>query len=148
MAFANIRTAAGTVVSASTTAPATEDGTGYAALTWTAVGEVTDAGNIGGQWGEATHTPLSSRIVQALKTTFDAGTQDLQVAIDKDDTGQELLRTAFMSDNLISVKIALPTGEAVYYRALVMSNPINIGSADGIVSSTISLRINSYPVVV
>ncbi len=148
MAIENIKTAAGATISISATLPATKDKAGFEAVTGlVALGEVTDLGEVGGSFGEATHVPLDSRLVQRLKTSFDAGTVAAAIAIDKADAGQILARTKLMTDDNVTVKITLPTGHVIWFIGLVMSFPINIGSVDNIISSTLNLAINSEPLV-
>ena len=148
MAIENIQTSAGVTIAVSTTLPATDDAAGYGALTFTNVGEITDGGEIGGTYGEVTHTPLDTRLVQALKTSFDAGSQTLALAVYMADGGQTILLNKLHSDDLIAVAVTLKDGTKIYYKALVMSFPINIGSVDTIVNTSVGLRINSYPVIV
>jgi hypothetical protein len=147
MGIENIQTAAGAKVSISATLPATMDSTGFDALTYTLIGEVTDAGEVGGTYGEVTHVPLDSRLVQRLKTSFDAGMQTLQLAVDPDDAGQGIALTALHSDDMVAIEVELADGTLIQFIALVMSFPINIGSVDTIVNTSISLAINSYPLV-
>ena len=42
-----VQTSAGTTIAISAVLPATDDAAGYAALTWAAIGEVTDLGEFG-----------------------------------------------------------------------------------------------------
>jgi hypothetical protein len=148
MAIENIQTAAGTTFKVSASLPATVDAAGFGALTYTLVGEVTDAGEVGGSYGEATHTPLDSRLVQRLKTSFDAGTQTVQLAVSDSDAGQGILLTALHSDDNIAVEITLPDDTKIYYIGLVTSFPYNIGSVDTIVNTSVTMAINSKPLVV
>lgn len=150
MPIENIQTAAGATFAVSAALPATLDEAGFtdAGMTYTTVGEVTDAGEVGGSYGEATHTPLDSRLVQRLKTSFDAGTQTLQMAVSSADAGQGIILDALHSDANIAVKITLQDGTTVYYIGLVTSFPYNIGSVDTIVNTSVTMSINSQPIVV
>jgi len=147
MAIENIQTSAGTVISICASLPTAQTEVAYGLLTFTAIGEITDGGEVGGTYGEATHTPLSSRLVQGLKTSFDAGTQTLQLAVDTADAGQALALTALHDDSDYAFKIVMQDGSIIYYQGKVMSFPINIGSVETIVNTSISVRINSYPIV-
>jgi hypothetical protein len=56
-----VRSSAGSTLSMSAGIPATFNVAGYTALTWTAVGEVTDLGEFGREFNLITHNPLGSR---------------------------------------------------------------------------------------
>lgn len=151
MGIENVQTSAGAVIAISASTPATldDDATGgFPSLTYTTIGEVTDGGTIGGTYGEATHVPLDTRLVQSLKTSFDAGNQTLQLAVYPDDAGQTIALDNLHVDAAVSISVTLQDGSVIYYLAQVRSFPINIGTVDTIVNTSIELRINSYPVFV
>ena len=61
MATDSVQTSAGTVVSVSAGLPATFDAAGFAALTYTQVGKVDNAGNLGASIAPVTFTPIEDR---------------------------------------------------------------------------------------
>lgn len=140
-------TSAGTTVSISATLPASLTKTAYAALTWTLIGEITDAGEIGRVYNEVTHQPLATRGIQKRKGSFNDGTMTLQMAYAPGDAGQVLIETALADDNAYSIKIALQNGSVVYAKARVMSAPVGIGNVDSITSQTVQLSIESGSIV-
>lgn len=137
-------TSAGTTIAISASVPATFDVAGYEVLPMTLIGEVT---NIDGQLGRIynliTHTPLATRGVQKFKGSFNEGSLTLQLAIDRDDAGQDLARAALVSDALYAFKIVEPTGDFVYFQAMVMSFPFTPGSTESIRTGTITLEITT-----
>ena len=69
-----VRTSAGTTLKVSASAPATFDKAGYSALTFTAVGEITDLGEFGREYALVTHNPVGTRGTQKFKGSFNEGT--------------------------------------------------------------------------
>jgi hypothetical protein len=136
-------TSAGTTLAISAALPASVTPTAYAALSYTTIGEITDAGEIGRTYNEVTHSPIGTRGTVKLKGSYTDGTQTLQVAYAPGDAGQVLLETALDDDAFYSFKMTLQDGTVKYYQALVMSAPVNVGGVDSVTSSTISLSIKS-----
>ena len=60
-------TVAGTVVSISAGLPATYDSTGFTALTFTAIGEITDVGTFGKDYTLVSHNPVGDRKTYKFK---------------------------------------------------------------------------------
>jgi hypothetical protein len=54
-----IQTSAGSTFAIATALPGTFDATGYNALTWQLVGEVTDIGEFGKEYNLVSHTPVA-----------------------------------------------------------------------------------------
>jgi len=100
-----IATSAGTTFKISAGTPATFDGTGYAALTYTAVGEITDLGEFGREYALVTHQPVGSRGTRKFKGSFNEGTITLSLGLDTDDAGQILCKSASLSDNDYSLVV-------------------------------------------
>jgi hypothetical protein len=139
----SVNTAAGTKYYVSANAPATYDGTGYAALTWTQVGEITSIGEYGREYTEVTHQPLASRAQQKLKGGYQEGTMPLGLALDTDDAGQIIMRAAVNSDTAISHKIVHQNGDVDYFRGLVYSFKKNPGELNNVVSATTNIGITT-----
>lgn len=138
-----VRTSAGTTIAVSASTPATFDGTGYAALSWTAVGEVINLGEFGREYTVITHNPVGSRGTVKKKGSFNEGQISLQVGLDTDDAGQILLKAAAASDNDYSFRITTQNGDKYYFQAQVSSFKVGIGGVDDITSATINLEITS-----
>lgn len=137
-------TAAGTTIAISAALPATEDVTGYAALTYTTIGGVEQLGAIGANTAKVEFQPLSGP-KQKHKGSTDYGSLQPTLAHDKTDAGQILLRTATEPDNnaLYSFKVIYPTGDKRYFQARGFSYPENVGNADSIITANPTLEINS-----
>lgn len=136
-------TAAGTTIAISAGLPAAVTATGYAALTYTLIGEITDPGSLGRTYAVVTHSPLAERGVVKLKGSYNDGTMTLQAAYAPGDAGQILVNTAVDDDEYYSFKITFQDGEIKYCQAIVMSAPVTIGSVDSIVTVSMGLEVKS-----
>lgn len=138
-----VRTSAGTTIGLSASAPATFNATGYDALTFTSIGEVTDLGEFGREYALVTHNPLGSRGTVKKKGSFNEGTMTLQLGLDTDDAGQVLAKTASLADADYSFKVTTQNGDIYYFQAQVMSFKVGVGSVDQITSATITLELTT-----
>lgn len=111
----------GGFVSVSAPAPATFDATGYAALTWTEVGEVTEIPEHGPEHSEVTHTPLKTGIVDKYHGELNYGSISLPMALDVADAGQTILRSALASKDAISFRLTYSDGSVEYTTGKVFS---------------------------
>ena len=136
-------TSAGTKLFISASAPATYNSTGFAALTWTEIGEVSEMGEFGRQYNLVTFNTLGDRRTVKRKGSYNDGTIACQMARVPDDAGQTILTTAVNSDNSYSIKIKLQDGTVFYTTAQVMSYTTNIGNVDQITSATVNLEIDN-----
>jgi hypothetical protein len=138
-----IQSAAGASIGISATAPTTFNAAGYGALTVTTIGEVTDLGEFGREYNLITHNPIDTRATKKLKGSYNEGQISLTVALDPDDAGQTLAKTASQSDADYYFVVTLQSGDAFGFPAKVMSFKRSVGSVDNVVSATISLEITS-----
>lgn len=137
-----VQTVATTAVSISATKPTTFDAAGYAAIvSWSVIGEITDGGSHGKTYAEVTHSPIATRTVQKFKGSINIGTKTLQLAIDEDDAGQILAKTALNSDSDYSFKVTYQDGAIDYFQAKVMSFEKATGTVDSVVSATVTLAL-------
>ena len=136
-------TSAGTKLFISSAAPATYNQTGFAALVWTEIGEVSEMGEFGRQYNLVTFNKLGDRRTVKRKGSYNDGTIACQMARVPDDAGQTILTTAVNSDNSYSIKIKLQDGTVFYTTAQVMSYTTNIGNVDQITSATVNLEIDN-----
>lgn len=136
-------TSAGASISMTASEPATNDAAGYAALTFTPIGEVTEIPEFGREYNEVTHIPLATRATVKRKGSFNDGTYTITGGRDVDDAGQTLLAAALASDADHYVKVETQQGEIFYMAVQVMSYKTNIGNADQIVNFSAVLSINS-----
>lgn len=138
-----IQSVAGTEISISAALPATYNAVGYAALTFSKIGEITDGGTHGRTYAEITHQPIDTRATQKLKGSFNEGTKTLQLAIDPADPGQVILRAAVLSDAPYAFKVEYQDGSIDYFPALALSFEKAVGSVDAILAATVNLSLTS-----
>jgi len=142
-----VNTAAGTVLAVSASAPATEDASGYAALTYTEVSNVSNLGDIGASFNKVEFQPLNGPKLK-LKGSRDEGMINPTIALDDGDAGQAILQTASddSENTYVSVKITLPGGAIRYFQGPVFGMPESIGTADDIVTAAPTIEANT-PVI-
>lgn len=133
----------GTVISVSTSAPATYDQAGYEALTYTKVGEITDPGEHGPTLTITDHTPIDTGITQKLPGTISLGEKTLQLGMDKTDAGQAILRAALSARQRLSVEVAYPGGDIDYFPAYVTSFTTTGGDGNAVRGGTVTLALTT-----
>jgi hypothetical protein len=138
-----VRTSAGTTLKVSSAAPATFNSTGYAALTFTAVGEITDLGEFGREYALVTHNPVGTRGTQKFKGSFNEGTMNLSLGLDTDDAGQVLMKAASLADSAYSFEVVTQNGDKYYFQAMVMSFKVGVGSVDSITTASCTLELTT-----
>ena len=136
----------GTVMRVSATLPATYDASGYAALSPSAVGEITGIPEFGGQAATVEHTPLADGIVQKFHGAINYGSLSVPLALDIADAGQVILAAAFASRNRIAFEIETPDGAFMYFSGKVMSQVKRSASTTGVISGTVMVEIET-PVI-
>jgi hypothetical protein len=140
-------TAAGTALAISAGVPATQDAAGYAALTYTEIGQIDKIGAIGASYAKVEFQPLKGP-KQKHKGSVDYGTLQPTVAHDDADAGQTLLRASAVSNNLYAFKVTLPDGSIRYFQGRTFGYPETIDGADSIVTAAPSVEINTVVVKV
>ncbi len=137
-------TSAGTTLHISAALPATEDITGYSALTYTKVGGIESLGPIGPATSVVNFQPLDGPM-EKHKGSTNYGSLNPPIAHDKEDAGQTLLRTACQPSNnaLYSAKVILSSGDKRYFQFRGFGYPENVGNADSILMANPTLEINS-----
>lgn len=139
----SVFTSAGTTIGIVAGAPATYDATGYTALTFVPIGEVTDLGEFGREYALVTHNPVANRGTVKKKGSFNEGSITLQLGLDTDDAGQILAKTASNSDADYSFAVTTQNGDKYFFRAQVMSFKVSVGGVDTITNATIMLEITT-----
>lgn len=143
MATSNAFTSAGTDISICANAPATYNATGFAALTWTSIGEVTELGEFGRVYNIVKLNLLKDRRTVKRKGSYDDGTVAAQMARVPDDAGQAILVAAVNSDSSYSIKVTLQDGTKFYFSAQISSYTTNVGNVDQITSATVNFEIDN-----
>lgn len=134
----------GTTLAVSAAAPATYDATGYAALTFTAVGGVSSVGEFGASFEQVTHIDLDDGETQKDYGAKNAGDPAVVYRIIPSDAGQAILATA--EDNLakISVKVTRPNGLIQYAQAIVQGSPMSEAAGSNTQVVTVTLGCERY----
>jgi len=134
-------TSAGTTIGVVADAPATYDSTGFEALTFALIGEVTDLGEFGREYSLVTHNPLGDRQTVKRKGSFNDGSISMTVARVPGDAGQTVLQEALDSDENYSFNVTLQDGTELYFSAQVMSYTANVGTVDQITTASVTIEI-------
>jgi len=136
----SVQTLVETTISVSASLPATFDATGYAALTFSAIGQVTDWTPGGQVYNVVTSNPIAQRSTDKYKGTFNNGADSITVNRDDDDAGQVIIQAALTSDADQSFEVTYQDGTIDYFTGKVVSFDTVAGGADSIVQKTISLE--------
>lgn len=136
-------TAAGTALAISVASPATLDATGYAALTYTEVGNIEKIGAIGATYNKVEFTPLKGP-KKKFKGSRDNGSLQPSLAHDDEDAGQTILRAAAANlTDLYSFKVTYPDGAIRYFRGRVFSDAETVDGADSVIMATPTVEIDT-----
>lgn len=138
-----VRTSAGSTLHVSASNPATYNVAGYEALSFTAVGEITDLGEFGREYALVTHNPVGNRGTVKKKGSFNEGVMNMSLGLDTDDAGQIILKAASLSDNDYSFKVTTQNGDIYYFQAQVMNFKVGVGSVDTITAATVALELTT-----
>lgn len=146
-----IRSGAGTVVAISSSLPATYDESGFSALTYTTVGEVTGLPEHGAEYTLITHLPLATRVVNKRKGSVNYGSFTIPMALDDFDGGQTIAESHASGANVdasASFKVTYNGGGVEYFTAQVMSFMRAAVDADSILAASMAIEIDSATVIV
>lgn len=138
-----VQTSAGSTLKISAGVPATFNVAGYAALTYTAIGEITDLGEFGRDYTLVTHNPIGTRGTRKFKGSYNEGSMALQVGLDTDDAGQILAKTASESDADYAFELTVQNGSIYYFQAKVMTFKVGVGDVNKITSAAITLELST-----
>jgi len=138
-----VRTSATTTLKISAGVPATFDSTGYGALSYTQVGEITNFGDLGREYQLTTHNPVDKRSTVKLKGSFNEGSLDLQLGLDIADAGQILCKAAALSDSPYAFKITTADAHIYYFQGVVMGWKVGVKGVNDVTSATAKVEITS-----
>lgn len=143
MAASQVFTSAGTTIAVSATAPATYDQSGFAALTFTDIGEISDAGEFGREYNLVTFNPLADRRTVKRKGSYNDGSMAMTLGRVPSDAGQAILIAGLDSDDSYSFEVTLQDGTVQYFSGQIMSYTTNVGSVDQITTASVTLEIDN-----
>lgn len=139
-----IQTSAGSTISIATGVPGTYDATGFNAMTWLVIGEVTDIGEFGKEFNLVTHSPVGTRGVKKLKGSFNNGSIQLQMARDSAaGSNQAALKAALGSDASYSFKVTLQDATKMMFTGKVMSYKAQVGGVDQVTGASTTVEIDN-----
>ena len=144
--MSDVFTTAGTAYAISAAEPATYNDTGFAALTWTEVAEVTDMGEYGASFEVVSHNPLATRRTVKRKGTVNDGALSLQLGRTPADAGQAILIAGVDGagiDTVHSHRVTLQDGTIQYFTGQIYSYTTNVGSANQIVSAAATIELDN-----
>ena len=136
-------TGAGTSLSISAGTPASQLAAGYAALTFTEIGNIERLGSFGATTDVITFQPLKGP-VQKHKGPTNYGSLQPSAAHDDADAGQTLLRTA--ADNataLYAFKVVYPDGAIRYFQGRVFGYPESVDGSTSMVMANPTVEIST-----
>ena len=135
-------TSAGTTIGISAGVPASQNDTGYSALTYTTVGGVESLPAFGADTQVTSYQPLNGP-VEKHKGSTNYGSITLPMAYDKADAGQNLVRAAAAPSNnaLYAFVVTFPNGDKRYYQGRVFGAPDTVGGANNVIMSNAKIEI-------
>ena len=135
-----VYSSAGSAIAISAALPATYDQAGYEALTFSAIGEITNLGAFGKTYNQLSHNPLAERNTQYRKGGYEYPEMPLEMAWDEEDAGQDIVRAALDSDNSYAFEITHQNGTVIYFTAQVFSYVTNIGTNQDVTTASSTVR--------
>jgi hypothetical protein len=141
--MSNVRTSAGTTIAVSASAPASYNLSGFVALTFSLIGEITNVGDFGKRFNKVEHKPIGPRRIVKRKGMYDNGALPLEIGRDYEDEGQVLLKAACETDDSYSYEVTLQCGSKYYFSAQAMDYILRVGEADNITGISCNLEIDN-----
>jgi hypothetical protein len=137
-------------ISSAAVADTVDDLTGYEALTFTEIKEIEDLGELGDVATEVTGTTIGDGRVRKAKGARNAGTMAViafHVALEPGQVAA-IAAEATKDDYAFKLEIAdkpSPTGTGTiqYFRGMVMSKALRLGTNDNIIRRVLNIAVNS-----
>lgn len=142
MATSLASTVAGTVLKVSAAAPATYDATGFAAVVYSTVGEITDMGSLGKTYTVINHNPVNTRSTYKYKGSYDNGSLQLKLAKAVTDVGQVVLKASLNSDADYTFQIVFPDASKMYFVGKVSAFTTMIGTVNNILGADAKVEVS------
>lgn len=137
------QTVAGTTIGISAALPATYNEAGYDALTFTKIGEITDGGSHGRTYAVVNHNPIDTRGTQKYKGSFNEGQKTIQLAVDPEDAGQLIVKTALDDDSPYAFCVTYQDGSKDYFLGMVTSWSKSTTTVDSMYTASIGLELTT-----
>ena len=140
MAGIDFDTIAGTKLFVSNAAPATQTAAGFAALTWTEVGQITNIGSVvGREYSTSTLSTVSDGQDREKKGSFKLPNAEFECAWAADDAGQILVAAASKNYSVPSFKLVNQDASIDYFTAQVSKFTKGGGTSNDSVMGTMTL---------
>lgn len=140
-----VKSSVGTCLSISAALPATHDDAGFAALTWTEVGELETLGDVILNRQTGTFTRLYSGDSSVIKGGEEATTITPVLGLDRGDAGQAIAAAAYKSPNDYAFRITESDGDKVYFVGKVTSWGFRYGQGTDAVRTPIGIGLTAAP---
>lgn len=137
-----LQTYIGAAIAVSAATPATIDAAGFAALTWSVVGKITEWGEIGDTSEDVSETTLAGRTFHA-NGALDGGAVTFTILIDGADAGQTILKTKNNTNDEVSARVTDPDGQVSYFHGKVANLRDRARTASTMKGQTGEFRVNS-----
>jgi hypothetical protein len=122
----------------------------YEALTWVEIGLLEDLGELGDVSTEVTGAAIGDGRIRKAKGARNAGTMATIAFHDPFDVGQNAVIAAEATNNNFGFKLILPdsptdvgSNTIQYFRGLVMSKGMRLGTNDNIMRRIFNIGVNS-----
>ena len=137
----------GAVVAVSATTPATEDASGFGALSYTTVGQMISFGQTGDE-AEDISIPLLAGRTLHVNGAKNGGSRAFAYQYEIADAGQIILRAQNNSNTTVSVKITDPDGKIEYFHGRVANIMRTERTSSSYKGEAGEFRVNSNVIVV
>jgi hypothetical protein len=105
-------------------APATNDAAGFAALTWTEVGSITNMGSVKGrEYSTSTASTIGNAQDREKKGSYKLPPAEMECLWADDDDGQRMVEDAANDYSIPSFKVKKQNGKFRYFTAQVSKAP-------------------------
>lgn len=137
-------TAAGSKLAISAGVPASQNLTGYEALTYTSIAGVESIGGFGATTEVVTFQPLDGP-VEKYKGPTNYGQLSPSIKVDDGDAGQALIQVASAPTNnaWYAFRVTKPDGSLRFFQAGVFGFPETVGAANSMIMAAPSIEINT-----
>jgi hypothetical protein len=122
-----VQASVGTCIAVSAALPATQTSAGFAALTFTQIGELESVGDLVTAHAAVSFSNMCTGKTSTLKGVEEAVTVEVVVALDRDDAGQTLMTAARKSINDYAFQVTEANGDKVYFIGKVMRDGVQFG---------------------
>lgn len=138
----------GSTLSISAGVPATIDSSGFGALTYTEIKEITSIGMIGGDTAIIDHMPVNHNAVYKLKGTRQPGSLSLKGGFAPTDPGQILARAGDNATAAYAVKLVLQNGTIFYSQGLINGFKVGVEGQSAITAMEVNIALSGPLVIV